>query len=271
MIAEPMRVMIVDDEPLSRTALASIVSRRNDVTAFDIAEDATQALDLLSKHTYDVMLLDIRMPELTGIELADRLRRPDSRSHDAPVPAIIFVTAHSEHAVAAFEKQAIDYVLKPFAAERVNEALDVAQRRSREERAARLVEMLPHLNLLLEPPSRIAIKVKGRILFVDPSEIVAAEANGNYVLLQQRSGSYLLRESLSIVAEKLQPLGFIRIHRSVLVNTAFVEAIKPCVTGEYLLRTRTGRQYNVTRTYKDNLKSLAKFWIGSETFDRSAH
>lgn len=258
-----MRVLIVDDEPLSRTALAAVLSRRTDVTSFDQAEDAAQALEYLSAQSYDVMLLDIHMPELTGFGLVDHLRK-----QDAAIPAIIFVTAHQEHAVAAFEKKAVDYVLKPFAPERVNEALESALRRSKEERAARLVEMLPHLNPLLKRPARIAIKVKSRIVFVDPSEIVAAEANGNYVLLQQRSGSFLLRESLSAVAEKLEPFGFIRIHRSVLVNTSFVETIEPCVTGEYLLRTRTGKEYNVTRTYKDNLKALANFWIGSDTFER---
>lgn len=256
-----MRVLIVDDEPLSRTALAAIVSHRTDVESFDLAEDAARALDYLSGQNYDVMLLDIHMPELTGFGLVDRLRR-----QEAAIPAIVFVTAHQEHAVAAFEKKAVDYVLKPFAPERVNEALEVAARRSKEERAARLMEMLPHMNPLLKSPTRIAIKVKSRIVFVDPSEIIAAEANGNYVLLQQRSGSFLLRESLSVLAEKLQPFGFIRIHRSVLINSAFVEAIEPCTTGEYLLRTRAGKQYNVTRTYKNNLKSLAKFWIGSDTF-----
>jgi two-component system, LytTR family, response regulator len=260
---ETMRVLIVDDEPLSRTALATVLSHRNDVTAFDMAEDAAEALEYLSAQNYDVMLLDIHMPELTGFELVDQLRK-----REETIPAIIFVTAHQEHAVAAFEKKAVDYVLKPFAEERVHEALEVALRRSKEERAARLVEMLPHLAPLLDPPARIAIKVKGRIVFVDPSEIVAAEANGNYVLLQQRSGSFLLRESLSVVAEKLQSFGFIRIHRSALVNTAFVETIEPCVSGEYLLRTKTGKEYNVTRTYKDNLKALAKFWIGSDTFGR---
>jgi two-component system, LytTR family, response regulator len=256
-----MRVLIVDDEPLSRTALAAVLSHRTDVESFDLAEDAAQAIDYLLDRNYDVMLLDIHMPEISGFGLVDRLRK-----QEAAIPAIVFVTAHQEHAVAAFEKKAVDYVLKPFAPERVNEALEVAVRRSKEERAARLMEMLPHLNPLFKSSTRIAIKVKGRIVFVDPTEMVAAEANGNYVLLQQKSGSFLLRESLSVLAEKLHPFGFIRIHRSVLVNSAFVETIEPCITGEYLLRTRTGKEYNVTRTYKGNLKGLAKFWIGSDTF-----
>jgi two-component system LytT family response regulator len=113
---------------------------------------------------------------------------------------------------------------------------------------------------------RIAIKVKGRILFINPGEVVAVLAEGNYVLLQQESISYLLRESISAVAEKLEPFGFIRIHRSVLVNAAFVKEIKPYSTGEYGLRVKGGKVYRVTRTYKENLKSLAEFWIGTGAF-----
>ena len=113
---------------------------------------------------------------------------------------------------------------------------------------------------------RIAIKVNGGIRFVNPGDVVAVLAQGNYVLLQQQTRSYLLRESMSVLAATLEPFGFIRIHRSVIVNSTFVEEIKPRSTGEYLLRVRGGKEYTVTRTYKDNLKSLAEFWIGTGRF-----
>ena len=114
--------------------------------------------------------------------------------------------------------------------------------------------------------SRIAIKVKGRILFINPAEVIAVQAEGNYVLLHRAMDSYSLRESISGVEEKLRPYGFIQIHRSVLVNTAFVEEIKPCVTGEYSLRMKDGKEFTVTRTYKKNLGALADSWIGNGTF-----
>jgi two-component system LytT family response regulator len=110
---------------------------------------------------------------------------------------------------------------------------------------------------------RIAIKVKGRIRLINSGEVIAVLAEGNYVSLQQESRSYLLRETISVVAEKLEPFGFVRIHRSVIVNRAFVEEITPHPTGEYGLRIRGGKEYTVTRTYKENLRSLAEFWIGS--------
>ena len=115
-------------------------------------------------------------------------------------------------------------------------------------------------------PARAAIKVKGKIVFINPGDVIAVLAEGNYVLLQQASSSYLLRESISVLAEKLEPFGFIQIHRSVLVNTSFVEEIKPYSTGEYALRVKGGKEFTVTRTYKKNLKSLAEFWIGASPF-----
>jgi DNA-binding LytR/AlgR family response regulator len=131
----------------------------------------------------------------------------------------------------------------------------------------RLMERFPMLRVLgRRRPQRVAIKVKRKIIFIDPGDVVAVQADGNYVLLQRASSSYLLRESISVVAEKLERYGFIRIHRSVLVNTMFVEEISPHSTGEYGLRVKGGKEYTVTRTYKKNLKCLAEFWIGTGAF-----
>lgn len=123
-----------------------------------------------------------------------------------------------------------------------------------------LVERLP------AKPVKIAIKSKGRILLLSPTEILAVEAEGNYVLLRRQSESHLLRESISTMAEKLRPFHFLRIHRSVLVNAAVVEEIYPGETGEYMVRLAGGKQYVVSRTYKTNLKHLAQSWIGIDSF-----
>jgi DNA-binding LytR/AlgR family response regulator len=115
--------------------------------------------------------------------------------------------------------------------------------------------------------ARIAIKAEGAIVLIDPMEIVAAEAQGNYVRIFHGHGSHLLRAQLSQVADRLRAYGLIRIHRSVLVNADQVESVKPLFTGEYLLRLRGGREYNVTRTYKKNLQALAQIWLGTEGFE----
>jgi DNA-binding LytR/AlgR family response regulator len=133
--------------------------------------------------------------------------------------------------------------------------------------AANLIRALQQLEVIAKRRApRIAFKAKGRILFLDLAEIVAVQAEGNYVSLQHRPNPYLLRESLSSIAEKLKPYGFIRIHRSVVVNISTVEEIQPLPTGEYRLRVKGGKDYLVTRPYKDNLRDLAQLWVGSERF-----
>jgi DNA-binding LytR/AlgR family response regulator len=118
----------------------------------------------------------------------------------------------------------------------------------------------------VEKSARIAVKAKGKILFIHAADLIAVKAKGNYVLLLHTSGSYMLRESISSIEKKLNPHGFVRIHRSVLVNAALVEEIHPCPTGDYGLRVQGGRQFTVTRTYKRNLQLLAQRWIGMEGF-----
>jgi DNA-binding LytR/AlgR family response regulator len=122
---------------------------------------------------------------------------------------------------------------------------------------------------LLAKRTRIAIKAKGRILFIDPDEIAAVEARGNYILVERLSGSELLRESMSTVEAKLRAYGFVRIHRSVIVNASFVEEILTLGTGDNVVRIKGGKEFTVSRTYKKNLLAITPLWIGSTSFERS--
>jgi two-component system LytT family response regulator len=154
--------------------------------------------------------------------------------------------------VADLQEDTIDYLLKPCAKERVHEVPNIPFQRTLETR------------LSMSP--KLAIKMKRRILFIDPTEIAVVEAEGKYVLLRRNSETCLLRQSISTIADKLKPYGFIRIHRSVLVNTSFVEEIRPRNSGEYVLRIKDGNEYTVSRTYKNNLRSIAHSWIGTDSF-----
>ncbi len=130
--------------------------------------------------------------------------------------------------------------------------------------AAQLIQALRRFEVLARPQApRIAFKAKGKMLFFDLADIVAVQAEGNYVSLLHRIHPYLVHESLSSMAEQLKPYGFIRIHRSAIVNVSAVEEIQPLPTGEYRLRIKGGKEYFVTRTYKHNLKDLAQLWVGS--------
>ena len=254
-----MRVLIVDDEPLSREALADVVGERADVEEIVVADGAQLALETLADQPVDVILLDIRMPELSGLQLLEALAQ-----RQGPKPAAILVTAYPEHAVEAFEKRALDYVLKPIVPSRVHAALDVAARRSAQERAAHLLELLGTSGQNGLQSRRIAIKDKGRTVFTDVAEVLAAEADGNYVMLRKTAGTLLLRCTIAAIEQMLGPYGFVRIHRSVLVNGAFVQSLESGVGSEYVLRLTTGREYIVTRTYRHNLRILAQAWLGGD-------
>jgi DNA-binding LytR/AlgR family response regulator len=131
--------------------------------------------------------------------------------------------------------------------------------------AANLMRVLRQLeDISKQQAPRIAFKAKGTILLLDLADILAVQAEGNYVSLRLRTNSYLVHESLSSMEEKLKPYGFIRIHRSVVVNISAVEEIQPLPTGEYRLRVKGGKEYLVTRTYKHNLRDMAQLWVGSE-------
>jgi DNA-binding LytR/AlgR family response regulator len=111
---------------------------------------------------------------------------------------------------------------------------------------------------------RIGIKTKGKILLIDPADVASVEAQGNYALMRRQSDSYLLRASISTLATQLEPHGFLRVHRSSLINASWVEEIRSWVTGEYIVVLKGGREYIASRTYRSNLKRLAAAWIGAD-------
>jgi two-component system, LytTR family, response regulator len=257
-----LRVLVVDDEALCRDALSMLLEERADVVEHHVACDGAEALQKISENNYDLLLLDINMPEVSGLDLVDKLRESKKR-----LPSVIFTTAHTEHAVAAFERRALDYVLKPFVKERVHEAIDRAKQASAVDRAAALIDAVAELQSGEKPASsRIAVKTQSQVVLVDPHEVLAVEAEGNYVLLHRKSGSSLVRDSISVIADKLKPYGFIRIHRSVVVNSAHVEHFSPLFSGEYSLTMRGGKRFTVSRTYKKNLRLMAGLGIGTENF-----
>lgn len=115
----------------------------------------------------------------------------------------------------------------------------------------------------MNPWPRIAINVSRKVVFLDPQDISTAEAKGNYVLLHYRTTSYLIREPIAKVEESLRPYGFVRIHRGILINAALAKEFIHTARGEYLIRTVSGKEYRVSRTYKQNVRLFAESWLGS--------
>ena len=202
-----LRVLLVDDERPALDELAFLLSRDPRVSEILTSDSATEGLRLLREEDVDCVFLDIQMPGLTGLELADvlgRFRTP---------PPIVFVTAHEAHAVEAFDLRAVDYVLKPVRAERLAEA--VRRVVDDGERAA-------------APSSDLQIPVErgGVTRFVPRSSVTHVEAQGDYARLHTEAGSHLIRVPLSTLEEEWRPAGFVRIHRSLLVAIAHVSEVR---------------------------------------------
>lgn len=208
------------------------------------------------------MFLDIDMTELSDVRFRDQLTGAEQA-----VPTVAGLTPKDEHAIVDFEKKTADHGLDPFSSESLAELLTVSPRRATARCTASVRQVLPPPQMIVSPQFyRIAIKANGTILFIDARDIIAIEVKGNYLSLLHTSGSYILHESITMAEQKLKLHGFVRVHRSVLVNAAFVEELRSWSTGKYLIRVKGGKEYKVTRTYKTNLQFLAGSWIGTDGF-----
>ncbi len=201
----PLKVLVIDDERPALDELTFLLGRDPRIGEVRGTDSATEALRVLQAEEVDAVFLDIQMPGLTGLDLAQVLSR-----FKAP-PPVVFVTAHEEHAVAAFELRAVDYVLKPVREERLAEAV------------RRVVEAGAPA-----PSGDVQIPVErgGVTRFINRSEITHVEAQGDYARLHTAEGSHLVRTPLSSLAEQWAPAGFVRIHRSVLVALPHVEEVR---------------------------------------------
>jgi DNA-binding LytR/AlgR family response regulator len=201
-----MRVLVVDDERPALDELTYLLQRDERVGEVLSCDSATDALRVLQEQEVDALFLDIQMPGLSGLELAQvltRFRQP---------PAIVFVTAHEGHAVDAFDLQAVDYVLKPVRAERLAEA--VRRVGGGDVRAP------------ADHDLQIPVELGGVTRFVHRSELTHVEAHGDYVRLHTATGSHLVRAALSTLEEEWASAGFVRIHRSLLVALAHVHEVR---------------------------------------------
>jgi two-component system, LytTR family, response regulator len=241
-----LRAAIVDDERLARQKIRSLLAAHPDVEVVAEYKDGAEAVEGLRRTRPDLVFLDIQMPGGDGFEVVRRLR--------PPLPAIVFVTAHDEHAIRAFEVEAVDYLLKPFDRRRFGEALRRA--RNRIERGAgdadgRLLAALARIAGGAAEPywTRIAVKGRDRIVFVAASDVDWIESQGKYVLLHAGAARHLVREGIGEMERRLDPREFARVHRRVLVNLRRVAEIRRGVSGEQLVKLTTGATLPASRRY----------------------
>jgi two-component system, LytTR family, response regulator len=246
-----LRILLVDDEPLVREGVRDFLQDEPGVVISGECSTGLEALSFLTDNEVDVLFLDIQMPELDGLGVASELLREDG-------PAIVFVTAFSEHAIRAFELNAVDYLLKPFDQERLLRAVERARgrlgRSDHAELTRRLSSVLGELERGRGYAERIVVKDDGRIRLVPTADVDWIEAADNYVRLHVGSKRHLLRETIRNIEARLDPRQFVRIHRSTMVNLARIQELQPTFNGEYTVILDSGARLTMSRTYRDAVR-----------------
>jgi two-component system LytT family response regulator len=246
-----VRVAIIDDEPLVRTGLRSLLEREPDIAIVGEARNGSEAVALITDARPDLVFLDVRMPVLDGFSVLARLE-PER------MPALVFVTAFDEYAVRAFDAHAVDYLLKPFDEERFQRALERARARLRERTPADRSALEAVLSQLLgrqRYAERLLIRSDGRMIVIAIDDIDWIESADNYVRVHQRNASYLLREPIKSIEQRLDPRRFARAHRSAIINLARVSELEPLAGGDYRILLSTGAQIILSRTYRDSFRN----------------
>ena len=243
-----MRVLVVDDEPLARSRLVRMLDKISVVESIAEAENGRRALEQIKLFNPNVVLLDIRMPGISGLEVA-RATPPEL--------AIIFTTAYDEHAVEAFEVAAIDYLLKPIRQERLAQALARARDRGATNRDDDLAALYDRLQAAHdeEASQRIRARKGDSVRFFDSSEIDRLSSSRGYTSFQLGDEEFLLDSSLNALEAKLRPMGFLRVHRSELVRIAAIRAIHTSEGGT-TVELEGGEHVPVSRRLLVELKTV---------------
>jgi len=249
----PLTVMIADDETPARRKLARFLGEHDDVTVVAEASNGIDALDLIAMTKPQVVFLDIHMPDLDGLGVAETLIRSD-----AP-PSIVFVTAFDQYAVKAFEVSALDYLLKPYDRERFEVALDRARTSLiAKPDTSKLADTLSQLRNEEKFVRRLLIPNDGRSFFVATREIARLEASGNNVAVHTARGNHALRATLESLEARLDPAQFARVHRSHIVNIDEIAEIHPWFHGDYKILMRDGTEIGWSRRYATQRPDLLK-------------
>ncbi len=236
-MSEPLRVLIADDEQVARRRLARLLRAFPDVEIAGECATGTEVLARVRAGGVDLILLDIDMPELSGMET--------SQLFPEPKPIVVFCTAHAEHAVAAFDVGAVDYLLKPIEAGRLARALE----RVRAQRAPTRGSAPP----VVPTRERLAIGTRNGIVLVDPAEVTHAVLEDELVTVHTTKSEYLTDFTLQDLETKLAGVAE-RVHRKALLNLAHVVCLEPCDTGGFVARTRTGKLVQVSRQSARDLR-----------------
>ena len=254
--ARPIRTLIVDDEPMARASIRVLLAGDPDIELIGECGSGPDALNAIAAHSPELVFLDVQMPRMNGFDVL-------SAVGDARQFAVVFVTAYDSYAIAAFDVQALDYVLKPFDDHRFHRAVDRAKARIRHARLDHLASELVQVVSGAAPPAeptapveRIAIREGARTVFVALADIDWIEAADYYVQLHVGAKAYLHREPMRDLEARLDPRRFVRIHRSAIVALDRVAELRPSAHGDHCVRLRDGTELKLSRARRGRLRTL---------------
>ncbi|HEV7288345.1 LytR/AlgR family response regulator transcription factor [Sphingomonas sp.] len=257
-----IRTILVDDEPLAIQGLELRLAAHEDVEIIDKCQNGREAIRSIKTHKPDLVFLDIQMPGFDGFSVVQGLMEVEP-------PLFVFVTAYSDHAIRAFEANAMDYLMKPVDEGRLADTLERVRQRLTEKRGVEEVEKLKEVLAEVAPEAAeelaasdgdvsasryeklINIKDRGQIFRVDVDTIEVVEAAGDYMCIKTADNTLVLRETMKDLEKRLDPRRFQRVHRSTIVNLDQVKQVKPHTNGECFLVLDSGSQVKVSRSYRD--------------------
>jgi two-component system LytT family response regulator len=258
-----LRAIVVDDEALARERVVTLLAEHPGVEVTAQCAGGREAVAAILETRPDLVFLDVQMPDLDGFDVLEAVGTER-------LPAVVFVTAFDEYALRAFEVHALDYLLKPITPDRFrrafSHAIDAIGRRRGPAADPRLVRLLEEL-AARDRPDRLIVKTDGRIQFLLPAEIDWVEADGKYVRLHVGKLVHAVRQPLKQVAERLARHGFVRIHRSAIVNIDRIRELEPWFHGEYVVLLKDGTKLTSSAAYSEALHRL----VAAEERPRPAH
>ncbi|HWA86854.1 MAG TPA: LytTR family DNA-binding domain-containing protein [Opitutus sp.] len=256
-----IRTIVVDDEPVARRGVRLLLDRDPEIEVAGEAGSGAEAVELIARVRPELAFLDVQMPGCDGFEVLGGVEA-------AATPVVVFVTAYDEHALRAFEVNAVDYLLKPFDDARFASALarakQAVRRRPVEMVDARLRQLLTYLKNTpavagtTENAERILVKSSGEIFFLKADEIDWIEAEGDYMKFHVAGKTHLMRETMARLEARLDPKKFVRIHRSTIVNIDRMRKLSPSFAGEYAVVLQDGTKLKLSRGYHERIAALLK-------------
>jgi two-component system LytT family response regulator len=243
-----IRALIVDDEPLARRRLRAFLRTEGDIEIVEECGNGEEAVEAIRGLRPDLVFLDVQMPGMNGFDVLAAL---DVRQ----LPLVIFVTAHDQYAVQAFEERALDYLLKPFSKGRFQDAVQRVRERMSGPPAGDFRDRITGLlRTVAGPKTHLVVKTGGHAVLLQTARIERLEAEGDYVRIYTGRESYLTRQTMNRIEAELGSGRFVRIHRSSIVNVEFIKEIHPLPGGDHVVTLRDLTQVTLSRGYRDRLE-----------------